>query len=118
MAEDFELDNVEMEHDVITLVDEENVPHEFEILDALEVDDHEYFALTPIYDDPADSLNDDGELVILRVAEDSEDDGDQFLEIIEDDDEYDKVSALFMERLEDYFDFEDDEDEEETSDDK
>ena len=54
------------------------------------------------YDDPDESLQDDGELVILKSVMD---DGEEFLEAIEDEAEFDEIAAIFMERLEDLFDF-------------
>ncbi len=104
----------EMEKDLISLLDEEGNEHQFEIVDALELEDQEYLALVPVFDDPADSLEDSGQLVILRISEEEDDSGEQFLEAIEDEEEYDKVARLFMERLADEFDFEEaDEDGEE-----
>lgn len=101
------------EKDIINLLDEEGNEHEFEIVDAVECDDQQYLALVPIFDEAEESLEDSGELVILRVSDDEDDGGEQFLEAIEDEAEYTKVADLFMERLKDEFDFEDGEEEEE-----
>ncbi|MEG1875270.1 MAG: DUF1292 domain-containing protein [Angelakisella sp.] len=101
----------EEERDVINLLDEEGQEHEFEIVDAVELEDQQYLALVPIFDQPEDSLEDDGQLVILRVSDENDEDGEQFLEAIEDEDEYQRVAQLFMERLEDEFDFEDEDEE-------
>ncbi len=97
----------EMEKDLISLLDEECHEHQFEIVDAVELEDQEYLALVPVFDDPSDSLEDSGQLVILRISEEEDDSGEQFLEAIEDEDEYNRVAQLFMERLSDEFDFED-----------
>ena len=97
----------EMEKDLISLLDEEGHEHQFEIVDAVELEDQEYLALVPVFDDPFDSLEDSGQLVILRISEEEDDSGEQFLEAIEDEDEYNRVAQLFMERLSDEFDFED-----------
>lgn len=103
----------ENERDVISLLDEEGKEHEFEIVDALEMDDSQYLALVPLYDEnqPEAALEDSGELVILRVCDEEDENGEQYLDAIEDEDEYNKVAELFMGRLEDYFDFEDEEEE-------
>lgn len=90
--------------DLITLLDDENNEHEFEIVDSLELDGERYIALVASYDDPDEKLQDDGELVILKSVTE---DGEEFLEAIEDEEEFDKVAAIFMERLEDEFDFTD-----------
>ena len=102
-------ENERAERDVISLLDEDGKEHEFEIVDALELDDREYLALVPLYDEsqPEAALEDSGELVILRVCDEEDENGEQYLDAIEDEDEYNKVAELFMGRLEDYFDFED-----------
>lgn len=102
------------EKDVINLLDEEGNEHEFEIIDAVECDDQQYLALVPIFDEAEDSLEDSGELVILRVCDDEGgSDDDQFLEAIEDEGEYTRVADMFMERLKDEFDFEEEDEAEE-----
>ena len=45
-----------------------------------------------------------GELVILKAAGEEE---DSYLEPIEDEDEFNKVAEIFMDRLKDTFEFED-----------
>lgn len=89
-------------NDIVTLVDENGKETEFEIVDSLVTDNNEYFALIPT--ETADNLSeDDGELVILKVVEEN---GEEFLEPIEDDEEYESIAEIFMERLEDLYDFE------------
>lgn len=101
-------ENERTEKDVISLLDEDGKEHEFEIVDALELNDNQYLALVPLYDESQAeaALEDSGELVILRVSDEADEDGEQYLDAIEDEDEYNKVAELFMGRLEDYFDFE------------
>ncbi|MDO4743224.1 MAG: DUF1292 domain-containing protein [bacterium] len=89
--------------DIITLTDEEGKEYTFEVLDRIETDESRYVALLPVYDDPKDMLDDSGELVILRVVEDK---GEEFLENIEDDDEYDTIADAFISRLQDTFEIE------------
>ncbi len=107
MAKDIEKNTPEEENfgnDILTLVDEDGTEHEFEVIDSLVTDDNEYFALIPT--ETAENLaNDDGELVILKVVEDN---GEEFLEPIEDDDEFEEISEIFMDRLEEYYDFDTD----------
>ena len=89
-------------NDIVTLVDEDGNENEFEIVDSLVTDNNEYFALIPT--ETAENIDSDsGELLILKVVED---DGVEFLEPIEDDEEYESISEIFMERLEDLYDFE------------
>lgn len=89
---------------LVTLVDDDGQEHEFEIVDDLERGDDHYVALVASNDDP-DDQEDDGELVILKSVMDGE---EEFLEAIEDEAEFDEIAAIFMERLEDSFDFTDD----------
>lgn len=93
----------EFGEDILTLMDEEGEEHQFEIVDALELGDDRYMALVPVFDDAEELLEDDGELVVLRVV--PGEGGEDFLEPIEDEKEFDKVAAMFMERLEDEFEF-------------
>jgi uncharacterized protein YrzB (UPF0473 family) len=93
----------ELEVELVTLVDEDDVEQEYEVLDRAELDGVSYVALTPVFDDPGDMLDDPGELIILRVAEE---DGEEVLDTIDDDAEYSKVGDYFMERLADQFDIE------------
>jgi len=90
--------------DIVTLVDEDGLEHEFEIIDTSEIDGMNYVALIPIPKSAEEVLDDSGELVILRVVNE---DGEEFLDAIEDEAEFDKVSDIFVKRLEDVYDFED-----------
>ena len=90
--------------DIITVMDDDGAEHEFEVLDRIETDDDKrYVAIIPSFDSPEEMLEDDGELIILRVIE--EDEGN-ILEPIEDEDEFDEIASIFQERLSDYFEFE------------
>ena len=53
--------NNEFAPDLITLIDDEGNEHSFEILDTIEHEDSEYYALYPFYENPEDSGNDAGE---------------------------------------------------------
>lgn len=92
----------DMSTDILTLVDEDGVEHEFEIADTLDLDDERYMALIPVFDDEADMLDDSGELVVLKVVAE---DGDEFLEAIQDEEEFNKVSKIFMDKLDEMYDF-------------
>ncbi|RPF48150.1 uncharacterized protein DUF1292 [Hydrogenoanaerobacterium saccharovorans] len=95
--------NEEMEFgpDILTLQDEEGVEHEFEVLDTYEEDHNRYIAVIPVEDEEV-LADDDGELIVLKVEADGD---EEFLMAIEDEDEFNKISGIFMERLEDYYDF-------------
>ena len=87
--------------DLITLVDEENVEHQFEILDQLVYNDTEYYALYPIFDDANDAVEDSGEYYIMEVIDV---DGEQQLAEVEDDDLLDELAEIFEKRFETLFD--------------
>ena len=59
------MSDMEMTPDIYTLVDEEGNEQAFELLDVMELEDDRYFALIPYYENPEESLEDDGDLVIL-----------------------------------------------------
>ena len=88
-------------NDIITLTDDDGKNYEFEIIDAIETDDGRYLAMIPYFSDPKAKLDDSGELVIVKVFEDE--DGEEYFEDIPDDDEYETVADLFINRLQDAF---------------
>ena len=96
--------NEEYGPDIVSVVDEDGTAHTFEELDRIETDDGRFIALLPIYDDAQEILDDDGELIILQVNEDS--DGEIYLEPIEDEELFMTVGKIFEERLSEYFEFE------------
>ncbi len=87
-------------NDLVTVVDDEGNQHQFEILDAIETDEGRYVALLPVYDNPEDLIDDDGELVVLSVKEEN---GEDLLLPIEDDEEFEEIAGIFEERLADLF---------------
>lgn len=93
----------EYEADLITLEDEEGKEHVFEVIDAADLDDVHYMALVPYVEDEEDLLNADLELLLMRVGEDAE---GEFMDIVEDEAELAKVSAMFEQRLSEFFDIE------------
>ena len=92
--------------DIVSVVDEDGVEHTFEELDRIETDDARYVALLPVYDEAEDILDDDDELIILKV---NEEDGETYLEPIEDEDEFNEIGSIFEERLSDLFDIHEEE---------
>lgn len=92
--------------DIVSVVDEDGVEHTFEELDRIETDDARYVALLPVYDEAEDILDDDGELIILKV---NEEDGETYLEPIEDEDEFNEIGSIFEKRLSDLFDIHEEE---------
>ncbi len=94
------------EPELLTLQDEDGVENVVELLAQMDVDGKSYIAATPHLDDPTQSLNEDAELIVL-VSE--EENGEEFLASIDDDEEYEKVGNLFLEKLMGYYDADDEE---------
>ena len=64
--------------DLLTLTNDEGEEYTFELLDTLEEDDASFVALTPYFNDPADAVEDSGNLVIMRLVTDE--DGEECFE--------------------------------------
>ena len=94
-------EEMEFGPDLMTLQDEPGHEHEFEVADTLEDNDERYMAMMASSFHVEELLEDDGELVILKVVQEDE---EEFLEAIEDEEEFNHVSAIFMERLQDDYD--------------
>lgn len=87
--------------DIVSVIDENGEEHIFEELDRIETDDARYVALIPVYDEAEEILEDDGEIILLKVEEEAN--GDTYLCPIEDAKEFDEVQSIFEERLEKLF---------------
>lgn len=98
-------DTLEYTPDLYTLVDEDNKEQTFEMLDVLEDGGQRYFALVPYYPEAEELVDDDGELVILKSQMEGE---EEILVSIDDDEEFERIGKIFMDRIENMF--EDDED--------
>ena len=91
----------EFNPDLVSVIDENGVEHVFEELDRIETDTAKYVALLPVYDEAEEILDDDGDVIILKV---SEEDGETYLEPIEDENEFNEIGKIFEERLSELFD--------------
>ncbi len=104
MADNFDDIREELGPDLLTLVDDDGNEHEFEFLDSIELDNGKrYVALVPTFDNPEDALQDSAELVILEVITEGE---EEFLEPVQDEETFNEVSEIFVERLSEDYDFE------------
>ena len=90
------------EPDIVSVIDEDGKEHVFEELDRIETDNGKYVALLPIPEKPDHLTEEDNALIILKVEDDN---GETYLEPIEDDDEFNEVGKIFEERLSDIFEF-------------
>ena len=95
------MDEKNFGNDIVTLTDDEGAEYSFEILDAIETDTGRYLAMIPYFPNPKERLDDSGELVLVKVLEDEN--GDEYFEDIPDDDEYDTIADLFIDRLQEAF---------------
>ncbi len=86
--------------DLITLIDDENVEHNFEILDTIENDKGLFYALYPVFDDADKAVADDGEYYIMEVIEE---DGEEQLAEVDDDELLDELAEIFEKRFEELF---------------
>ncbi len=91
----------EYEADLITLVDDENKEHTFEIIDSIEQDDNVYYALIPVYDDTEQQLESADEYYIFQTVEEN---GEELLVEVEDEALLDKLAEIFESRFEELFD--------------
>ena len=94
----------EFGNNIYTLTDENGQEIALEHLDTYELGDETYMAFLPANADDLDSY----ELLILKIEHDDEADED-ILVSIEDEEEEQKIFAIFEERLENMFEDEEDE---------
>ena len=83
-------------NDIISLMDEEGNETEYEMIDAVELDGQTYVALLPLYENPEDIVEEDYQVVILKMVEE---DGEEILLTINDEAEFDAVWQAFEDRL-------------------
>lgn len=88
--------------EILTLIDEEGMEHEFELLDEIDDGDEHYIAIFPTANNSQEYVDSDGELIIMKI---DRDDPDESFMHIEDEEEFNKISAIFVERLSDEFEF-------------
>ena len=106
------MENENWGEDIISLIDEEGNQSEYKIVACAELDGVEYMALEPIIEDPEEELMDAAELVFLKVSEETDEDGEAFLDTIQDDEEFERVAEVFRDKLSEEYDFLDEDEEE------
>ncbi|MBQ9913363.1 MAG: DUF1292 domain-containing protein [Clostridia bacterium] len=91
--------------DIVTVIDDDGVEHLFEEIDRVETEDgNRYVALLPVYDDETEILDDDGEVLILKVIEEE---GETYLVQIEDEKEFNEIGNIIEDRLIEKYEAED-----------
>lgn len=90
--------------DFISVSDENGTEYIFEVLDRIDTDEgKQYVAVVPADSEEDDDAEESIELIVLEVIEE---DGDPFLVQIEDQQEYEAIEALFIDRLSEFYDVE------------
>ena len=92
-------EELEGEEMTVTLTLDDGKELECVVLTIFPAGDKEYIALLPMDDEEAE----EGEVYLYRYTEDE--DGQPNLENIEDDDEYETVADVFIDRLQDIYEF-------------
>ncbi len=87
--------------DILTLTDEDGQEFSFEVLDAADHNGEHYLAVVPYAENSKEKLEEDASLIIMRVGEE---DGEEYLDVVEEDEELYEVSELFAHRLEELYD--------------
>jgi len=80
--------------DFVSITDEEGNEFELELLDALELDGVYYHAFIPANE--GESEDEDLEIIILKSLEEN---GEELLSTLDNEEELEKIYALFMDRL-------------------
>ena len=92
------------EPDLLSVTDEDGNEIVFELLERYETDDDVYVAITEYHDVAEEIVEADYEVIILKVVNDEN--GDEYLEEIQDDMEYEQVSDILMSMVEKKYDVE------------
>lgn len=101
MSEEIEiLNEEEYEPDLIDLEDEDGNVTTFEIIDGMEYEGTNYFALIPYTNEEDSEDSEEDEFVILKEIQKS---GESYLASIDDDNEYEKIGAMFIDRFSELF---------------
>lgn len=87
--------------DLLTLEDDEGKEHTFEVIDASDFNNIRYLAMVPYNEDPGKQLEEDAELLIMRVEEEND---EEYLALVEEEEELNEVAQHFLERLSDVYD--------------
>ena len=92
------------EPDLLSVTDEDGNEIVFELLERYETDDDVYVAITEYHDVAEEIVEADYEVIILKVVNDEN--GDEYLEEIQDEMEYEQVSDILMTMVEKKYDVE------------
>lgn len=91
------------EPDIISVNDEDGNEILFELLERYEDEGGVYVAITEYREDSEEIVDADYEVIVLKVAEDGE---NEYLEEIEDENEFERVSDILMKKIEEQYEVE------------
>ena len=86
------------EPDIISVTDDDGNELLFELLERYETDNDVYVAITKYNETDEDIVDGDYEVITLKVETD--DNGDEYLVEIEDEMEYEQISDILMQKIE------------------
>ena len=87
---------MEESYEVFSITDIEGGELQVAVVDTLQENGREYYAVMALTEDG--QLPEEGELIVGQME--TEENGDQYFTEIEDDDEYDRISQTFIDRME------------------
>ncbi len=90
------------EPDLLTLEDEAGQEHVFEVIDTADIDGERYLAVAPYAEDPAAALAEEATLLFMRLVQ--EEGEEEYLDIVENEDELAGVAEVFCNRLSEVYD--------------
>ena len=91
--------------ELFELVDEDGNKKTFELIDALETNGEQYFCMVPAIEDE-NFLEEDCDIVILKTIEEN---GEEVLASLDDDDEFAEISEIFLQRMQEAFEADEEE---------
>lgn len=95
------------EPDIISVTDDDGNELLFELLERYETDNDVYVAITKYNETDEDIVDGDYEVITLKVeTDDNGDEYDEYLVEIEDEMEYEQISDILMQKIEEKFDVE------------
>lgn len=95
-----EMENGEMMDNIVVLVDQDGKEMEFEYLDTIEYEGANYAVLVPLEEDDEEEA---GSVLIMKIIPDEN--GDDLLDMVEDEAVLDAVFEIFRENNSDDFEF-------------
>lgn len=92
------------EIDRISLLDDDGVEYEFEILDVINENGRKFYALSPMVDDENQFIEDSGEYYIMEEIIEEDEEG-PILADIEDEELLDHLAEIFESHFDEMFDY-------------